>query len=56
MMGRYSEAVPVLERCLQIKESDRLYKNLADAFFLLGIPEKAVYNYEKALSMNGKSS
>jgi tetratricopeptide (TPR) repeat protein len=45
MLGRYSEAIPLLERCMQVKEIDRLFKNLADAFFQIGIYEKAAYNY-----------
>lgn len=56
MLGRYSEAIPLLERCIQVKEIDRLFKNLADAFFMIGIYEKAAYNYEKAIAINGSTA
>ena len=41
----------ILEKALAYKEKDTLYKNLADAYFSIGIFEKAIYNYEKAIDL-----
>ncbi len=35
-----------------MKKKDILYKNLGDAYFNLGIVEKAIINYENATIMN----
>jgi rhomboid protease GluP len=45
MLGRYSESIVVLEKCLKFRRKHYFYKNLADAYFSLGIPEKAAMNY-----------
>jgi tetratricopeptide (TPR) repeat protein len=37
---------------LKYQEKDTLFKNLADAYFSIGIFEKAIYNYEKAIKTN----
>ena len=50
-MGRYSESIVILEKCLAYKEKDTLYKNLADAYLSIGIFEKAIYNYEKGVTI-----
>jgi|JI10StandDraft_1071094.scaffolds.fasta_scaffold2061385_1 tetratricopeptide (TPR) repeat protein len=52
MLGRYSESIVILERCLRYREKDYFYKNLGDAYFSISIYEKAIYNYEKALKLN----
>ena len=52
MLGRYSESIVILERCLRYREKDYFYKNLGDAYFSISIYEKAIYNYEKALKIN----
>lgn len=51
-MGRYSESIFVLEKCLRHCEKDTLLKNLGDAYFSASILDKAIYNYEKALRLN----
>lgn len=50
MLGRYSESIVVLEECLKNKPHEKIYKNLGDAYFSIGILEKAGYYYEKAVS------
>ncbi len=52
MLGRYSESIFVLEKCLKFRRKHYFYKNLADAYFSLGIPEKAAINYEKAVRLD----
>jgi tetratricopeptide (TPR) repeat protein len=52
MLGRYSESIVVLEKCLKFRRKHYFYKNLADAYFSLGIPEKAAMNYEKAIRLD----
>jgi tetratricopeptide (TPR) repeat protein len=52
MMGRYSESIVLLEKCLRIREKDYFYKNLGDAYFSVSIYDKAIYNYEKTLTIN----
>jgi len=52
MLGRYSESIVVLEKCLKFRRKHYFYKNLADAYFSLGIPEKAAINYEKAVRLD----
>lgn len=52
MLGRYSESIVVLEKCLKFRRKHYFYKNLADAYFCLGIPEKAAMNYEKAIRLD----
>lgn len=52
MLGRYSESISILEKCIQKNERDIYYKNLGDAYFSIGIHEKAAINYEKAVKMN----
>ena len=42
----------VLEKCLRSRRKNYFYKNLADAYFCLGIPEKASMNYEKAVKLD----
>lgn len=37
---------------MKYQEKDTLFKNLADAYFSIGIFEKAIYNYEKAIKTN----
>jgi tetratricopeptide (TPR) repeat protein len=51
-LGRYSESIVVLEKCLKYRRKHYFYKNLADAYFSLGIPEKAAMNYEKAIRLD----
>lgn len=45
ILGRYSESIVLLERCLRYREKDYFYKNLGDAYFSISIYEKAIYNY-----------
>lgn len=33
MLGRYSESVVLLEKCIKFKEKDTLLKNLGDAYY-----------------------
>lgn len=52
MLGRYSESIVVLEKCLKYRRKHYFYKNLGDAYFSLGIPEKAAMNYDKAVRLD----
>lgn len=52
MLGRYSESITLLEQCLRYRRKHYFYKNLADAYFHLNIPEKAVMNYERAVRLD----
>ena len=52
VLGRYSESIVLLERCIRCREKDYFYKNLGDAYFSISIYEKAIYNYEKCLRLN----
>lgn len=52
ILGRYSESIVLLEKCLRYREKDYFYKNLGDAYYSISIYEKAIYNYEKALKLN----
>lgn len=52
ILGRYSESIVILEKCLRCREKDYFYKNLGDAYFSISIYDKAIYNYEKALKLN----
>ena len=52
ILGRYSESIVILEECLRHWQSEKLFKNLGDAYFSIGIYEKAIYNYEKAVALN----
>lgn len=52
MLGRYSESIVLLEKCLRYREKDYFYKNLGDAYYSVSIYEKAIYNYEKTLKLN----
>jgi tetratricopeptide (TPR) repeat protein len=52
MLGRYSESIGILERCLAYSKRDIYYKNLADAYFSIAIYEKASRNYEQAIQLN----
>lgn len=54
MLGRYSESISILEKCIEKKPKEIYYKNLADAYFSIGINEKAVLNYEKAIKLNSE--
>jgi tetratricopeptide (TPR) repeat protein len=38
-----------------VKKRDIYYKNLGDAYFSLGIVEKAIINYENALILNDEN-
>ena len=51
-LGRYSESIVILEECLKHKQHEKLFKNLGDAYFSIGIYEKANYYYEKAVSID----
>jgi tetratricopeptide (TPR) repeat protein len=55
LLGRFSESIPILEKCLHVKRKDVLYKNLGDAYFNLGITEKAIINYENAVILNDEN-
>ena len=37
MLGRYSESIMAMEKCLRYRRKHYFYKNLADAYFSLGI-------------------
>lgn len=52
MLGRYSESISILEKFVQQSERDIYHKNLGDAYFSIGIFEKAVLNYERAVRIN----
>ena len=52
MLGRYSESISILEKCLQYSKKDIFYKNLGDAYYSIGIFEKAIFNYEHAVHLN----
>lgn len=54
MLGRYSESISILEKCLEHSNKDIYFKNLGDAYFSIGILEKAAFNYEKAVSLNSE--
>jgi tetratricopeptide (TPR) repeat protein len=51
-IGRYSESIMLLEAEAIHFEEAKMYKNLADAYYFVGINEKCQYNYEKAIRMN----
>jgi tetratricopeptide (TPR) repeat protein len=42
----------MLEECLKIGENDKVYKNIADAYFNINVLDKAIYHYEKAIKFN----
>ena len=44
----------ILQKCLRFRRKHYFYKNLADAYFCLGIPEKAAMNYQKAVKLDGE--
>ena len=50
-LGRYSESIVILEECLKFKQQAKLFKNLGDAYFSIGIFEKSNYYYEKAVGL-----
>lgn len=50
MLGRYSESIVILEQSLKGKPNEKIFKNLGDAYYSIGILEKASYYYEKAVS------
>ena len=52
MLGRYSESITLLEKCLRYRRKHYFYKNLGDSYFFLGIHEKAVANYERAVRLD----
>ena len=52
ILGRYSESIMILEESLIHFEHAKMYKNLGDAYFLIGINEKCQYNYEKAVKLD----
>lgn len=54
MLGRYSQSIVLLEESLQFKQTDRLYKNLGDAYCSVGIYEKAIQNYDRTIEINDK--
>jgi tetratricopeptide (TPR) repeat protein len=54
MLGRYSESIGILEKCLAFAKRDVYYKNLGDAYFSIAIFEKAIFNYESALRLNNQ--
>lgn len=41
-----------MEKCVEYKPRDIYYKNLGDAYYCVGILEKAVKNYDAALGLN----
>ena len=45
MLGRFSEAIVLLEKRIKFKEKDTLYKNLADAYYFSSNYNKAIYYY-----------
>ena len=45
ILGRYSESIVLLEKCLRYREKDYFFKNLGDAYYSISIYEKAIYNY-----------
>lgn len=51
-LGRYSESISFLEKIVMKDGRDIEFKNLADAYFCIGIHEKAILNYQKAVLMN----
>ena len=53
-LGRYSESISILEKCLEYASKDIYFKNLGDAYFSIGIYEKAAFNYEKAVALNSE--
>lgn len=52
MLGRYSEAIVLLEKCIKLKQKDNLLKNLADAYYFNSNYAKAIFYYEKALKLS----
>lgn len=48
VLGRYSEAILILEQCITYAEKDILFKNLGDSYFSIGMYEKAILNYERS--------
>lgn len=53
-LGRYSESISILEKCLEYSCKDIYYKNLGDSYFSIGIYDKAAFNYEKAIALNNE--
>jgi tetratricopeptide (TPR) repeat protein len=53
-LGRYSETIKCMEERLRHSENDLMHKNIADAFFSIGVMNKAVYHYERATKLNAK--
>jgi tetratricopeptide (TPR) repeat protein len=45
ILGRYSEAIFILEQNMSHIEKDTSYKNLADSYYSIGMLEKAIGNY-----------
>jgi tetratricopeptide (TPR) repeat protein len=41
-----------LERCLKQTKQDIYYKTLGDAYFSIGMCDKAILSYENALKLN----
>ena len=41
---------------MRYRHNDILYKNLADAYYSIGILEKAIYNYEHAIIENSSNT
>lgn len=43
-----------MEERLRSCENDRMHKIIADAFFSIGVVDKAVYHYERATKLNAE--
>lgn len=54
LLGRYSETITLIEEKAGKTENERLHKNLGDAYHNIGVADKAIYHYEKAIRINSK--
>jgi rhomboid protease GluP len=53
-LGRYSEAIKLLEEYLKVGENDKIHKNIADAYYNINVLDKAIYHYERAIKYNSQ--
>jgi Flp pilus assembly protein TadD len=51
-LGRYSETIKYMEEKLRHCENAQMHKIIADAYFHIGVVDKAVYHYERATKLN----
>jgi tetratricopeptide (TPR) repeat protein len=54
--GKYSEAVPYLQRALQIEPDAGAYSNIGTAYFFLKQYSESAQAFEKAVALNGNDT